>query len=537
MAQSPEKLTTAPPASPPSRRGLLLLRNTLVSATSATFAQLLALATFPLLIRQVGPTDYGIFSLASAAVGYFAIVNLAARASVVKYTAEFNETDRESLRSFFTNAVLINSLLGLFIATSLVLLAIFCHKLFSISPSDIPRARQILLINAIAIVITQPLTVFGSLLYGFQRYSLVASLDMIWTFTRNAVIVGMFFFDGSIFWLVWEEILIQFIKFTALAFIVRKKYPFISISTKSLKWTIIKRIFSYGGWSVVYTVAFVMVYQGSIILTGIILSIAAITSLQIAYKIYNLINTVALYLSSAVLPSSSAAIAAGDEQYLKNLIMSGSKTYLSVLLPITITTIFFTPEIINLWMGQEYVGSAGIVSRILALSWLILSPTIFLTQIYFGQKDIAKLAFSTFLGTVGFTLLSILLARHFDLIGIAWACSFFYIYVGITGFILILRKFQISWKTFFNKVFYSTYGINLVCAAILGVSYLFIGPPKNILGLLVYFFIAVISGISFNLLLNARQQSLSFLRHVIDYIFIFLKLKKIKFKMFQSYRA
>jgi O-antigen/teichoic acid export membrane protein len=498
------------------KRGRLLIRNTLASAASATFAQILAIITFPFLIRQVGPTDYGIFNLASAAVGYFAIVNLAARVSVVKYTAELNERDPESISGFFTNAILINFLLGILIAIVLFFLALYCENIFTISEADVPRAKQILFINAGAVFLTQPLTLFGSILYGFQKYGVVSLLDTLWTFARNAIILAMYFFDGSIFWLVWEEIIMQLFKFTILWLIVRIKYPFVYIDFNSLNRQEIKKIFSYGGWSVVYIFAMTIVYQGSMMLTGIFISIGAIVYLQIAYNLYNLVNTVSNYMNSAVVPSSSSAIAESDNAFIHSLIVSGPKINLSIILPITVTIFVFSPGIINFWVGQEYLDPTINVSRILISSWFLLAPAAFLTQIYFGQKNISQLSLVAFLGACSHFALVIILSRYFNLAGVALACSIFYGLLSIASFVIISRKFQLSWKLFFTRVVFPGYAINLTFGALLWVTAFFVGNANSLVKLLIYFIIAVAIGISLNIFFYIRKEFLTALSHFIS---------------------
>lgn len=500
------------------KRGALLLRNTLASASSGIFAQILALATFPLLIRQVGPVDYGIFSLASATVGYFAIVNLAARASVVKYTAEFFEKDKESLIGFFNNALVINSILGIIIATFLIITALWCDKIFTLNEADIPRARQILLINAAAAFICQPLSVFGSLLYGFQKHSLVAILDMVWTIASNSIILLIFFLKGSIFWLVWEEVLMQFLKYVILSIIVIKNYEFISISLKYFDFKIIKKIFTYGGLSILYTLALIIVYQGSMIITGIIISVAAITYLQLAYKIFNIINSFSLFLSSAVLPSSSAAIAAGDKDYLNNLIIHGLKITLSIIFPFIIVFFMLSQDIIRIWIGQEFADQSGTISKILILSWLFYSPMNFLTQIYFGQQHIGIYSINAFLSALITTLITIPLGLYFGLNGIVLACSIFYNYLGISSIILFSNKFNITINTLINKVLMSIYIINILFLIIFCIVYAIFQMPENFLFFFSYILLILLIGISLNLYYNAKNEIIFFINYIKNYI-------------------
>lgn len=124
MSASSKNLDKPPdpnPSSPPAGRGRLIIRNTLSSASSVIFAQLLAPVTFPFLLRQAGTTDYGIYALAASSLGYFSILNLTARPSVVKYTAELPQSDHEFLNWLISNALLINSFLGIKINLSMIL--------------------------------------------------------------------------------------------------------------------------------------------------------------------------------------------------------------------------------------------------------------------------------------------------------------------------------------------------------------------------------------------------------------------------------
>ncbi len=484
----------------------MLLRNTLASASSGILAQILALATFPFLLKQVGSDDYGIFALASAAVGYFSIINLAARASVVKYTAEYSERDKESLNIFFTNALILNSLLGIIISSFLVMLAVWCDSFFSLSEANIPRARQIILLNAGATLFFQPLSVFGSLLYGFQKHGLVAILDIIWTFTRNSVILVIYLCNGTILWLVWHEIIMQFLKYLILLFIVMKKYTFLSINIKYLNFLTINKIFTYGGLSLLYTLALLMVYQGSMILTGIFISVGSITYLQIAYKVFNIINSLALYLSSAVLPSSSAAIAAGDNQYIDNLISFGLKIILSIGLPIIVILFIFIPEILSIWIGKEFADQSDIISRMLIFSWLFYFPTTFLTQIYFGQKDIAIFSINSFLSSLVTTATSILLGSLYAIKGIALACSIFYVYLGVTGFFLFCNKFKLSCSIIFKNIITPSYGLNIILAIIMFIIYYYFSFSKNILHFLLELILITFIFIGLNIFFNAKKE-------------------------------
>lgn len=498
------------------KRYLILLRNTLVSASSGVTAQVLALITFPLLIKQVGTEDYGIFSLTTATVGYFAIFNMAARSAVVKFTAEFNEKDKPALSIYISNAFLINLILGVIISIILAVTAIWCDLIFALREDSISRARYILLINAAVTLLSQPISVYVSFLYGLQRYTLVALFDLLWTLARNITILLMYIFNGSVFWLVWEEAIMQLLKFSALKVIVNNEYKFLSIKLSHYDLEVIKVIFKYGGMSILYTLAHVMIYQGSMIVTGIVVSVAAITYLQIAYKLFNIINSIALFLCSAVLPSSSAAIAAGDNRYIINLIKNGLRLLLSIILPVTIVIYLFGSDIIRIWIGSQFAEKAGSVSRILLSSWYLYCPAIFLNQIYFGQKDIAFLAGYTFIGALFFTIVSTLFGHFYGLKGIVWACSLFYFYTGIIAIIAACKKFNLSFKYLVGKAMLLAYKINLIIFLTLLVFNRFSSSIISRDIFILIFLFLILFAVGINLTVNAKEESLLVFRHLVS---------------------
>ena len=58
------------------KRSALIFRNTFSLASSAMIAQVLALATMPLLLNKVSAAEFGIYTMGAAFVGYFSLLSL-----------------------------------------------------------------------------------------------------------------------------------------------------------------------------------------------------------------------------------------------------------------------------------------------------------------------------------------------------------------------------------------------------------------------------------------------------------------------------
>ena len=68
---------------------LHLASNALANLMGALVPSLVALATVPLIVRGLGEAGYGLYSLVTAIVGYFALIDINVTAGSVKFIAEF----------------------------------------------------------------------------------------------------------------------------------------------------------------------------------------------------------------------------------------------------------------------------------------------------------------------------------------------------------------------------------------------------------------------------------------------------------------
>ncbi|NWF56758.1 MAG: oligosaccharide flippase family protein, partial [Syntrophaceae bacterium] len=74
-----------------------LIANTLLNSASSVFSQAMGFVMLPMLLKQVGLEDYGMYALATSAIGYCSIFSLMARSSVVKYASEYREGQEDRI--------------------------------------------------------------------------------------------------------------------------------------------------------------------------------------------------------------------------------------------------------------------------------------------------------------------------------------------------------------------------------------------------------------------------------------------------------
>ena len=151
----------------------VIARNTLANA-SVTLLQLAASFVFmPLLIRDFGLTNYGVFLLASSVSVYLSLLDFGVSPTVTKYAAEHRaRNERDELARLVSNAVAYYMAIGIVVAVLLLLFSQYGIWIFKLGPVDAALARLLFVVSAVVALFAWPLSVGMSLLAGLQRYDL-----------------------------------------------------------------------------------------------------------------------------------------------------------------------------------------------------------------------------------------------------------------------------------------------------------------------------------------------------------------------------
>lgn len=461
------------------KRSALIFRNTFSLASSAMIAQVLALATMPLLLNKVSAAEFGIYTMGAAFVGYFSLLSLPARQATVKYIAEYGENNTEKIREFASSSILVNFGVGVLMALILATLAHYSQELFSLDNDLSERAKLILYAYALATPISLPLYVYGSILLGLQDYRPISVLDVVGALARAATILLIFFLDGTILWLVFQELFFEIGRNIFQGVLLSRRYDISGFSRNLVRLDHLKKIRSYGGWSLTYVLSTLLIYQGTRILVGIFVSVAAIAYFQIAYMLYNIVNRFSGFLQSAVLPASSSAIVDGDHEFTQKLLIRGTRSSLCVLLPLTLCTVVLAEPILNSWISLEYGREAAFLSQILVSTWFFQGWVMTATTIYRGQGDIREMSILVLVGALCQIALAIVLMQTYGVVGAAVSTVIYYLIITPLQIRIASVKVGFDITRFLSEAVLPVYGLTVIMALLFFSAVNYLGAPSN----------------------------------------------------------
>ena len=128
---------------------------------------LVGLLYTPYLLRMLGQSEYGLYSLVASVVAYLTIMDFGFGNAIIRYTARFRaEGNVGKQESMFGMFALIYSVIGLVAMAAGLVLVFNAESLFSASMTqvELSRARTMLLILTFNLAFTFPLSIFGSII-------------------------------------------------------------------------------------------------------------------------------------------------------------------------------------------------------------------------------------------------------------------------------------------------------------------------------------------------------------------------------------
>lgn len=376
----------------------------------------------PFILHRLGDAAFSIWILVFALTGYFGLLDMGVRSSIVKHTAGFLAAgDREQLSRYISTSLAFYGSVAI-----LVLLAsiagFFCLPLlFKIPITLLGPARILILISGASIACTLPLGAFTGVLEGLQKFAWLQYSNIGITVVRAVLIVAALEEGGGLLAVGIITVgmnLLSYLIFTGMAFRllpVRLSWRYVEIGA-------FRKMMTYGLFASAILIAEKLRFQSDALVIGAFLSTTAITMFSIAAKLVEYSGYAVKSMTQIVTPMSSQFDATGDMVRLRKTFEAGNRACALITFPLCLILVILGKPIIESWVGLKYVPAHSV------LLLLIVPRTLYLAQstsikILLGMGRHRTLAFILLLEGTTNVLLSIILVRRFGVIGVAWGTA------------------------------------------------------------------------------------------------------------------
>lgn len=374
----------------------------------------------PFLVHRLGDTMYGLWALLLAVTGYMGLLDAGLKVSVVKYVSRYSATSETAAlgRVISTSLALYGGISVLIVvlgAAAVPLLPV----LFSIPPDALPTARVVLVITAVNMAITLPMSVFNGVLAGRQRYDYMNLIAVSVLLVRTTVIVAVVASGYGIVALGLCHTGAQVAAGALLARFALRDVPGVRVRASAVTGATVRMLYGYGLFVLLNNVAMFLLFNSAEVLVGAFVGAAAVTYYAIAGSLMHHLAKLIGVMTQVLLPYASSQEASGDAAALRRTVVIGTKACLLIALPATATVVIAGRVFIAHWMGPSYAEVAGpllVVIAIGRLFWLSQSST---GNILLGVGRHKILTLTNLATGVAAIVLGVVFIQRWGLLGLA----------------------------------------------------------------------------------------------------------------------
>lgn len=335
-------------------------RGAILSYLSIILSTVVQLVYTPLLIRMLGQSEYGLYSLVSSVIGYLTVLDLGFGNAIVVFTAKYRankEYDKEKkLHGMF---LVIFCIIGLIAGLLGLLLYFNVPLLFGKTMTDIElhKAKIMMLILSFNLAVTFPFSIYSSIITAYEKFTFQKVMSILNTILKPLLMIPLLFLGYKSITMTVVITVVNIIVLLSNYFYCKKKLG-VNIKFMGFDKKLFKTIFSYSFFIFLGVIVDKVNWSVDQFVLGAVSGTIAVSLYSVASQINTLFVNLSGAMSGVLLPKMSKMIAknVSNEGITNEFIKVGRIQYLIIFLMASGFTLF-GKEFIMAWAGKDFATS------------------------------------------------------------------------------------------------------------------------------------------------------------------------------------
>lgn len=305
---------------------------------------------------HLGQERLGVWDFGWATVSYLNLLSAGIASSVNRYVAKFKASSKwaEMSKAVSCCACIFSfsAMFGLLITFTLVYVLQWIAP-----PSFLPYLHEtkiLILCLGLTVSIDLFIPTYVGVISGCQRYDLLAIIEATCYVLLMGCIVPVLFFGGGLASLGILVLGMRIIEGFTKRLIARRLCPQLTLSPALVTRDGLKTVFSFGGKTVMDTIAKMGLYQGNNILVAYFFGPASMAAYARSMALILHGNKLLFHFGRVFAPSASQFQAEGDDNSLKKLLLQGTQRGALITLPLALVLGILGNSLLRAWMGPGY---------------------------------------------------------------------------------------------------------------------------------------------------------------------------------------
>ena len=313
----------------------------------------------PWMIKQIGKSQYGLYTLANSLITLF-LVDFGLSSAAARYVSNYHAAGKEEQVNNFLGVIYkFYIIVDLVIFIALTVLYFFIDKIYiKLTPEELKQFKVVYIIAASFNIVNLPFVTFNGILTAYEKFIQLKLADLIYRAVAVALTVTVLLLKWGLYALVAAN---------AVAGIIIIIYKFIIIKTTThvkanFKYTdkkLFSEIFAFSFWTTVLTLAARLIFNITPTILGIVADSAAIAVFGIITSIEGYSYTITTAINGMFMPTISKIYTTEENvnEHLMPLMIKVGRFQFALNGLIIVGFALVGKSFINLWVGADYADA------------------------------------------------------------------------------------------------------------------------------------------------------------------------------------
>jgi O-antigen/teichoic acid export membrane protein len=354
---------------------LRLFRNACSNLLGAAVPALAALATVPLVVAGLGEAGYGLYSLVTAIVGYFAVIDINVTAGSVKYIASLHARgERERVAATLCFGLVVYALVGLVGAIGLFAGAQpLVTRVFAVPAALMDEAVSCLRLAALGFLFGQLQGYLQSVPQALMRFDVSGRIEMVFGTLVPLLTVALLLLGQGLF-----EVIALRVGASCVHCLVLWRGVRLLLPDLGWRWparTLRTDILGFSTWSFLSRFATLSYAHADKLIIGALVGVTGLAYFTVAATLANRVLGLTFRLSGVFFPAASALAAGGELARLDRAYLKATRYVVYLNAAMLMLLAVFAYPLLRLWMGEEFARNGAAVLALMALAQFVDSLT------------------------------------------------------------------------------------------------------------------------------------------------------------------
>lgn len=396
-----------------------MFRNILSNWVGLLTIGLISFLMTPFMIHRLGDFQFGMYTLAFSAVGYFDILTQGIRSTLQRFVGRLSDTqDRDAFSSVFSTALAVTLSAGAFTIILFFGLSTVLPSFFKLGSAQQHLFAWLVILLGLNLGLGFPTALLGSYLCGLHRFDLYNLLSIVRQGLR-AILIVLVLLRGQGVLAVAECVLVSTLICAPINWwMIRRIDPEVKFAMRLVKLRTASELLSFSFWTFLNNGGQLLRDSTDSIVIGRVLNAALITPFAVASRLVAYFRPVITSIVSPLLPRMSQLDGQGRDEEIRHLFLRMTRVCALASLAIGSMLVLHGRTLLLLWVGPRYVSSYPILV-LLSVGAVASSGQLVTLHTLIAKGRHRAYGIWTMGEGVANLVLSIIWARRYGIVGVA----------------------------------------------------------------------------------------------------------------------